>query len=151
MARTERDQHEAEVQRRITDMMASAGLSESRAALEVLYLLPIEFVRMYTELFELSVSWSPQTAGGGGKDEGRIKASGRSDGGDQHAGGMNTRNIKAASGSGKRYHRKHWALRSQGAIEAKRKLDRALIRSATTALKDAREAAKTEREEINDG
>src|SRR4051812_9240729 len=106
MGRNVQDAIEAQVRLRYSDLLASAGVDASRVALEVLYLLPPEFVRMYIELFDKSLSWSPQSAGGGGKDEGRVKASGKS----RKDMGMHTREMPGAKASGKRYRERNFAV-----------------------------------------
>lgn len=130
MAKSHADRIQDEVNRRMSAMAASAGVSRSRIELEVLFLLPPEFVRMYQELFQHALA-DPVTAGDGGKDEGRVKAAGKP------RDSMRARSMAGAK-SGKRFVAGHWPIRSEEAIEAKRKLDRSLVKAADKALRDAR-------------
>lgn len=114
----------------------SAGVTSGRVAQEVLFLLPSEFVRMYTELFDKALTWSPtggQSGPDGVADEGRQKASGSKRGKDP----MNTRSQHAAKTSGKRFVERRWAVKSEGAFEQKKKLDRSLVRGAERAIRAA--------------
>lgn len=130
MARTVEDQVEDQVRRRITDLLASAGVSRSRINLEVLYMLPPEFVRMYVDLFDRALGDPISRAGDGGKDEGRIKASGKS------KDPMRARSRAGAQG-GKRFVAGSWPVKSEAALEEKRKLDRSLVRGVERALRAA--------------
>jgi hypothetical protein len=133
MAKKAEDHYEQEVRRRYADMLAAAGIDAGRLSLEVLYLLPPEFVRMYTELFDKALSVSPTSAGPMGKDEGRVKKAVRREGV-----GARESQIKGT----KKAHKKHWVVRSEPAMEAKRRLDRSLVRSVERALEQARRRDK---------
>lgn len=155
MARDMKDVVEAEAQRRYTDLLASAnldalGIGSSRVATEVLFMLPGEFVRAYKELFEMALSWSPQTPGGGGKDEGKIKASGKTKGGKGEQ-GMHTREMGPAKSGGKRYTHRHFAIKSEAAVRAKSRLDRRLVRAADDAIRAARAENAEATDEISVG
>jgi len=146
-----RDIYEAEVQRRYTDLMASAGVNGSRVAVEILFMLPPEFVRRYAELFDLSLSWSPRSGSGSGSGGGSIeKASGavKPDVRGSGEGGMHTRVQPAASTSGKRYTKQHFAVLSETALNEKNKLDRRLVRGVTDAIRAARPAQTNATTEI---
>lgn len=139
------DQVQAEVRRRWADYWSGAGLDEGRLGQEVLFLLPVEFVRMYQELFELALQANPSGADSGSRrDEGQIKASGRTGARDQHASaGMHTRELHAAVT--KPAFKQKWVLRSEVAGTEKRKLDRKIVRAVASALRVVKDEAARER------
>jgi hypothetical protein len=128
MARTAEDSREDDARRRYADFLRSAGVDEGRVALEVLYLLPVEFVRAYRELYELCFS----SDSGSARDNVKASGVGRSP--------MNTRSMSGAAGNGKKYYKGSWIIRSERALDEKRKLDRKLIRSGAAALGAARDS-----------
>lgn len=128
MAKTVEDRIEDEVRRRISELLSSAGVARSRLSQEILFLLPPEFVRMYRDLFDRALGDPIARAGDGGKDEGRIKASGKS------KDAMRTRSMGPAAGGGKRFVAGSWPVRSEAALEEKRKLDRSIIRAVERAM-----------------
>ena len=132
MPKKTEDVIEDEVRRRITSIASAAGLSRGRVELEVLFLLPTEFVRMYRELFDMALSDPVNPIGDGGKDEGRVKARGTA------RDPMKARSMSGAAGGGKRFVAGAWPVRSEKALEEKRRLDKKLIRVVDQALSDAR-------------
>jgi hypothetical protein len=130
VAKSHRDKVDDEIRRRMSNIAAAAGVSRGRIELEVLFLLPPEFVREYSRLFRAALD-DPVTSGDGGKDEGRIKAKGTAR--DE----MKTRSMSGAKTGGKRFVAGHWPVRSEKAIDAKRKLDKRLVRSVEDALVEA--------------
>jgi hypothetical protein len=131
MAKTQSDKVEDEVRRRMVEILGSGGVGRGRISLEVLYLLPTQFVSMYRELFDRAFSdpIKPQTDGG--KDEGRVKKPIKGD---------PVRNISAsgAQSGSKKFRTGAWPIRSEEAVEAKRKLDRKLVKATEEALVAAR-------------
>lgn len=119
MSRSQEDIFEEEVKRRLRIALSNAGVEGPTANTEVLYMLPAEFVRKYRNLFDKALSWSPQ--GLETKDEGRIKARGQ-----------------GAKSTGKRFRAGGGAygVKSEAAANAKRRLDRKLIRAIRTALEE---------------
>lgn len=136
MPKKTEDVIEDEVRRRITSIASSAGLSRGRVELEVLFLLPTEFVRMYRELFDYALADPVNPIGDGGKDEGRVKARGTA------RDPMKARSMSGAAGGGKRFVAGAWPVRNENALEAKRRLDRKLISSVDKALEDARQGVR---------
>ena len=132
MSKKTEDHINDEVRRRLADYMASAGVPRGNIALEVLYLLPSEFVRAYTDLFWQAVGDPISPQGDGGKDEGRIKAKGIS------SSPMNTRKMRAAQSGGKRFVQRVWPVKNEAAMDAKLKLDRLLVRSVEKAHQSLR-------------
>lgn len=148
MARKTEDTIEAEVRRRYSDLLASAGVDSGRLSLEILYLLPEEFVREYTELFwqALREDISGINSGTGGEQQGLVIAK---------AGDMRKRkprkrgedgeflepavpgSDRGAQGGGKRY-RNHWIIKSEEALEVKRRVDRKLLRVIGTTRRAVR-------------
>lgn len=122
MSRSYEDNIEDEVRRRLRTALTEAGVPSDQANTEVLYMLPAEFIRGYRKLFDEALSWSPQ--GLETKDQGRIKARG-----------------VGAKGGGKRFRNGGaYGVKSELAGEAKRKLDRKLIRAIRTALEEAHQS-----------
>ena len=122
------DHIEREVQRRLTDRLASAGVSQSRIALEVLFLLPPDFVRAYENLFNRALK-EPGLEGVGNRDAGsqvkrvsrksRLSARGKT---------------RIAEGAGakaqSKRHRDYWIVRDERALKHKSLIDRRLRRMA---------------------
>lgn len=115
------DRVEEEIRRRITRAASAAGVERGRIELEVLYLLPPEFVRVYRQIFDMALSDPISPQSDGGKDEGRVKASGRP------SDPMRARSMGAAAGGGKKYVRGAWPVRSEAALEIKVRLDRKIL------------------------
>jgi hypothetical protein len=116
-----------EVNKRLAQAASAAGVDRGRVEIEVLFLLPPEFVRKYRELFDRALSDPIKPNLDSGKDEGRIKASGKP------ADPMKARSMGAAS-PGKRFVAGAWPIRDEKALEVKRKLDKRLVTLATGAL-----------------
>lgn len=136
MAKTFEDRVSEEVSKRLASAASAAGVDRGRIEIEVLFLLPPEFVRRYRELFDRALADPIRPTGDGGKDEGRVRAPGRN--GDS----LNTRSMRAAQ-PGKRYVAGVWPVRDEAALEAKKRLDKKLVRMALEALElvSARAAA----------
>lgn len=145
MARTTEDIIEEEVRRRLAERYASAGVEQGRVSLEVLYLLPPEFVREYVRLFHQALSEDLSGGGGGmGKDEGQIKAKAgvrrrhkrvpaTEEQMEEGKAGPDGETVavegtdRGAQAGQKRY-KTHWVIRDEKALKAKSSVDRKLIR-----------------------
>ena len=127
MPKTFDDRVAEEVNKRLTLAASAAGVDRGRIEIEILFLLPPEFVRQYKELFDRALADPVKPTSDGGKDEGRIRASGRT--GD----GLHVRTMSAAGG-GKRFVAGTWPIRNEQALELKRKLDRQIIALVRDAL-----------------
>lgn len=134
--KNQEDVREDEVRRRIKEFLNAQGIDQGRVALEILYLLPTEFCRMYVELYDMCFSSHLSTGAGRGGDEGRVKASGSSPPRDP----MNARTIRSAQGSSKRYKEPATPFLSDLALDEKRKLDRRLTKAVSDAIGAARRA-----------
>jgi len=121
------DRVSEEVNRRLSQAASSAGVDRGRIEIEILFLLPPEFVRRYRELFDRALADPIKPSTDGGKDEGRLKASGRPDD------PMKARSMGAAQ-HGKKFVAGVWPIRDETALEAKRRLDRQLTRAVEEAL-----------------
>lgn len=119
-----RSQIELEVQRRLTEALVAAGVGHGRISLEVLYMLPPEFVEAYTSLFWQAFAEPLRESGSGkGPDGGNTKKKVPST--VSVAGVMSAAN----NGGGKKY-RTYWTIRDEDAFNRKRSIDRALKRLA---------------------
>lgn len=107
------DAIELEVQRRLADYLASAGVPQGRISLEVLYMLPPDFIRAYRTLFDRAFLESVSDSGGG--DPGRAPE--------------RRKNVGVGSKGGKRY-RTYWVIRDEQAFQLKGSVDRKLKRLA---------------------
>ena len=116
-----------EVNRRLSQAASAAGVARGRIELEVLFLLPPEFVRRYRELFDRALADPIKPSSDGGKDEGRIRAAGKP------MDPMKARSMGAAS-HGKKFVAGVWPIRDEVALSAKRRLDKQLVRVAEEAL-----------------
>jgi hypothetical protein len=128
MPKSFEDRVAEEVNKRLTLAASAAGVDRGRIEIEVLFLLPPEFIRRYRELFDRALADPIRPTGDGGKDEGRVKASGRSSGDP-----LKARTMGAAQ-AGKRFVAGSWPIRDERALELKKKLDRQLITLAGDTL-----------------
>lgn len=139
MARKFEDAVEAEVRRRYADLLASAGVNSGRLSLEVLYLLPEEFVREYIELFWEALREDISTGKSGGENP--IKKQGEFRKGklkrDRETGELTPGSARGAQGGGKKY-RNHWLIRSEFALEVKQRVDRKLVRMIGITRRDVK-------------
>jgi hypothetical protein len=120
MPKTFEDRVTEEVNKRLTLAASAAGVDRGRIEIEVLFLLPPEFVRQYKELFDRALADPIRPTSDGGKDEGRIRASGHT------SDGLHVRTMGTAGG-GKRFVAGSWPIRDEKALELKKKLDRQII------------------------
>jgi hypothetical protein len=116
---------EEKLRARVAEALASAGVGHGRVSVEVLYMLPDEFVQSYVRLFLRALR--EDVSGGGMAGEG--KASGRAGDRMQRKGKPVGKRKIPGVGGGRRY-RTHWVVRDEKALERKRKIDRRLRRIA---------------------
>ena len=116
-----------EVNKRLSQAASAAGVDRGRIEIEVLFLLPPEFVRRYRELFDRALADPVKPSSDGGKDEGRLRAPGKPND------PMKARSMGAAA-PGKKFVAGAWPIRDESALEAKRRLDKQLIRLISEAL-----------------
>lgn len=121
MAKNYDDRVEEEVRRRVTNAAAAAGVDRGRIELEIVWMLPPEFVRGYREIFSRALADPISPQSDGGKDEGRVKAAGKP------ADALKARSMGGAAGGGKRYVRGAWPIRDEVALEMKNRLDRKIL------------------------
>lgn len=118
-----RSQIELEVQRRLTEALVAAGVSHGRISLEVLYMLPPEFVEAYTRLFWQAFQEPLRESGSGkGPNGGNTKKKVPST-------VVSSGVMSAANNGGKRF-RTYWTIRNEDAFNRKKAIDRALKRLA---------------------
>jgi hypothetical protein len=115
----------------MAEIAAAAGIDHGRLSIEVLFLLPPQFVREYQWLFDQALDSPVRPQSDGGKDEGRVKAKGkpRDD--------LRARSMGGAKKS-KRSVSGYWPIRDEEAMKVKGKLDRRLVRATTQAVDDLR-------------
>jgi hypothetical protein len=131
MSQTHTDRVNDEVRRRMTEIASSAGIDRGRISVEVLFLLPPQFVRMYQRVFDAALDDPVRPQQDGGKDEGRIKAKGkpRDD--------LRARSMGPAK-KGKRSVSGYWPVRDEDAMKIKDLLDRRIVRAVSQATEDLR-------------
>lgn len=113
------DVYEREVQRRLADRMAAAGVPHSQISLAVLYMLPTEFVDAYVRLFEEALADpTPGSLRDSGNEGQPAKVDARYKG-----------KRPGITGGGKRY-RTHWSIRDEAKFKLKGSVDRKLRRIA---------------------
>lgn len=134
----EADRFEREARRRYADLLSSAGVDEGRVSLEVLYLLPPEFVRGYQQLFHDALKEYPSGRGSADVD-GRMISKVKND-------DVASRRSHIAGSSGKR-HQNHWTIRSEAALSVKGKLDKQLRRAIARALGELSDLRRADSEE----
>jgi hypothetical protein len=117
-----------EVRRRITEMASSAGVDRGRISLEVLYLLPARFIREYRWLHDQVLDDPVKPQMDGGKDGGRIKASGKP------RDSMRARSMGPAKKGSKRAVNTYWPVKDEEFMRVKANLDRQLVRAVTRAV-----------------
>ena len=121
------DHIEAEVQKRLRERAAAAGLSRGRPSLEVLFLLPPDFVRAYEALFNRALKepgLEPQHTDPGGV----VAKAGRK----QRLSARSKRRVADGAGARaqSRRHRDFWIVRDEHALHQKSLMDRRLRRIA---------------------
>jgi len=118
-----------EVRRRMAEIAAAAGIDHGRLSIEVLFLLPPQFVRQYQWLFDQALDSPVRPQSDGGKDEGRVKAKGkpRDD--------LRARSMGGAKKS-KRSVSGYWPIRDEEAVKIKALLDRRIVRAVNQAVED---------------
>jgi hypothetical protein len=105
-------QGERIAEERFTAMMSSAGVPVHRMALEILYMLPRDFIDAYAELFTRALAGDDGGAGGRGEAARQTADLGRAA-------------RKTSGGQGKKY-KKYWTVRNDAALELKDKIDKRL-------------------------
>lgn len=121
---------ENEVRRRLADSLAAAGVGHGRISLEVLYMMPPDFVRAYTQLFNRALAEDVIQPGGGGqgdsdnRDENVRKAiKGRA----RLKPNSKTTMFPNGARAGRRF-KVHWIVRDEAAFKVKASVDRKLNR-----------------------
>lgn len=108
------------IRTRLAEIMSSAGLGYNQIALEILYLLPKDFVEKYIELFEKALGPT------GGKAPGDTMARegelGRAHTVTRKKGEM----VGAGAGAGGKRYKKIFVVRDERALELKGRIDRRL-------------------------
>jgi hypothetical protein len=102
------------------ELAASGGLNESKLGMEILFLLPDEFVEFYEELFNRALkvdSGSTSLSSGG---VGKAKGAGNGI-------AIGSSNRLQSAGSGKRFKNPVMAVKSERALKAKEMLDAELV------------------------
>lgn len=128
----DRNALENQVRRRLTEAAAAGGVPHSRAALEVLYLLPESFLREWTALFDAALKLPASPAGKGVKD-GELGKAG-SGGGTlrgTHKGlrvdsGVESGDAPHVGGGAPKKGPGGWHVKSTRALEIKAKMDKRL-------------------------
>lgn len=111
------------VARRLTEIFAAAGMRSNRAALELLYLLPGDFISAYEAVFERALKLDGSSATGALKDAAEL---GKAKGGTSQTTGRKT---QLSGGAGKKY-KTYWVVKNDSALELKHALDKKLRRLA---------------------
>lgn len=114
-------QVELRVEARLTEIFASSGIGTDRAAMELLYLMPKDFLQVYEELFERALKL------GGGSATGSLKET--AEVGKANAGRSGDRGTRPMVTDGKRY-KQYWVVKDDNALEIKKGLDKRLRRIA---------------------
>lgn len=132
MAKKTEDVIAEEVRRRVAEILSAGGVDYGRTSLESLYLLPTEFVRMYTDLFWQALREDFSKSNIGGSDEGRVVKKVKKE-------GTGAREMHISGSGGKRF-KQFWSIRDERAAKIKTALDRKLVRAAEAALRDLSKA-----------
>lgn len=131
------DAIEREVRKRLAERLVSAGVDNGRVSLEILYLLPPEFVRAYVSLWDRALGPGHGVANpNSGMGEAaaasrpqRIKTGGRGTDATRDAFSRG-----AGGGGGGKRHREFWVVRDEGALTVKSSVDRKLLRVMREAM-----------------
>ena len=114
MAELDERRVEERAQRKFTDLMASAGITQDRMATELLYFLPRDFVDAYSNLFHDIFQLD---AGANARGQRLVKDA------------ELARTKGSAKTNGKR-HKKHWVITNPKAFATKEKVDKKLRKIA---------------------
>lgn len=114
------DAIEREVRRRVSDYMAAAGVPHGRIAVEILFMLPPDFVRAYRKVWERALRPDVQgvVAGEGIEKAPNSKA------------GRERQGWAAGAKRGKGY-ANHWVVKDEETLKLKASVDRKLGRLAS--------------------
>lgn len=124
---------------RLAEIMSSAGLGYNQIALEILYLLPTEFIQRYIWLWEKALG----PAGGGdarGQQSARESNLGRAEV------SSSDRGLKPSVGAGGKRYKKIFVIRDEKAFALKDRIDkrlRAMAREIRTNLEGLEENERT--------
>lgn len=121
------------VEQRIAEMVSSGGLTMGRGAIEILYLLPPDFVEAYTELFHQALTGTDGGSGARGEAAAKTRALGRAPG----KAAKNTRRFRGL-----------WTIGSEKALQNKELADKRL---RTLARDIKRGLQQLEQEELAKG
>lgn len=147
MARTIDDQIDEKARLQLSELLRSRGIDSGRVSIEVLFLLPPEFVREYRELYERALKDGVEGAGGAGTgniDGGRVtdEKAGRERNkskGKRAGHGSRTDGRGDAKGGSKARYKTYWQVKDEDALALKNKVDRelkGLIGRIARSLKD---------------
>jgi hypothetical protein len=123
-----------QVERRLAEVMSSAGVNFNRVAIEILYMLPPVFVEAYGETFTRALGSADSGAQARGKGQERTADLARA-------------KVKKTGGQGKRY-KQIYVIKDERALETKLKADkrlRALARDMRLMLKGEEDAGSKAR------
>jgi hypothetical protein len=117
---------EDEVRVRLAEMLGSAGVPSSQISLQVLYLLPPDFVDAYQALFHKALKGADVGGVGGDGREALEKASGRRKA--KTAEGKTLGQMRGARGG--RAHKRAWTVADEQALGKKQLIDKKLRKLA---------------------
>jgi len=104
-------------ERRLTDMMADAGVDSSRMSQEVLWFLPRDFVNAYSEIFYAAFA---------GKDDGGTGARGRAVAEEVAVGRASGKGLQGLGGAKRKTYKKYWVIADENAVSIKENADKRL-------------------------
>lgn len=124
----------------LADMAQAGGWPEGRLSMEVLYLLPRDFINSYIQLFHTALKEQAPVVSGKGMDSvGAGKAKGAASGLQTGRGKNGTR--LQAQGGGKKY-KTQWMINSERALAKKQRIDAQLRELAIEMSRQGGEAGQ---------
>lgn len=110
-------QAEKMAEKRFTEMMASAGVSHGRMALELLFFVPDSFRDAYAQLFYKAFA---------GKDDGGTGARGAATAEAAAVGKASGKGLQGLGGAKRKSFKRYWVVADDHALELKERIDKRL-------------------------
>lgn len=142
------DQKDEDLRRRYREYLSAAGVDHGRVAIEILFMLPAQFVRLYAEIYDAALKSTMSGGTGRSAEEGGIVRAESGGGGKRGDGGLHTRIMPEAKARKMAPATADRMLRNNAALDLKGRLDRRLVKAAEDCVEGIRAARNADGEAI---